>query len=163
MTLVSSVREEGWGRKQAETGSAIIKGDSRRGQKLALPPGQEPGEFSRNRLSPAFLGPGQGSSTPVLTLPQPTQTRAPRHSGLTNQRCPTIGIKYLQEQRLALSVRATTAWQGRLWGGAKEAAATKDWAGHSSLIQIPFLHLEVPHPDQPPPIYPHSCLHAGTQ
>lgn len=28
-------------------------------------------------------------------------------------------------------------------------------AGRSSLIQILFLHLDVPHPDQPPPTYNH--------
>lgn len=33
-------------------------------------------------------------------------------------------------------------------------AATWNKAGCSSLIQILFLHLDVPHPDQPPPAYP---------
>lgn len=162
VTLVSSVREGGWVRKQAEA-ERHSQGGQQEGPRLASPPGQEPRESSGSSLSPTSFGPGQGSSTPDLTLPQPTQTTEPPETlAPPTQWHPSRGTEHLQEVRVATSACATTAWAGMGLGGGKEAAATQGWAGRSSLIQIPFLHVDVPHPDQSPPNYPHSCLHAGT-
>lgn len=48
------------------------------------------------------------------------------------------------------------AWAGMGWGWRKEGGSQSGLGICSSSIQILFLHLDILHPDQPPPIYPAS-------
>lgn len=65
------VREGGWVRKQTGTESAIIK-ETGRGAKAGTtswPRARGGGGSSGHSLSPTSMSPGQGSSTPSLSLP----------------------------------------------------------------------------------------------
>lgn len=73
MALASPVREKDWVRKHTWP-ECHNQGGRRRGQRQAPPPGQVLGGSLVLTFFPTSMDPGQGSATPCLTLPQPTQT-----------------------------------------------------------------------------------------
>lgn len=162
--LRSPGREAKLGRKSSQNTEYHNQRDSDEGRGCPHPPGHQPRKAA---------GPSLSSTSQDLTRsapPQPdTQTtnlgcRAPRSSSSIHPVAPIHKNTAPARDKCGHVCLPRTAWAGMGWGWRRKGGSHAELGVCSSLIQILFLHWDVPHPDQPPPTHPpYTHIHTFMQ